>query len=229
MDHLLHIFRDLPGFLTGFTAEHGPLVYALLFGIIFAETGLVILPFLPGDSLLFAAGALASKPESGLSIWLLGAILVAAAVLGDFVNYHVGKFLGPRVFAARDTASRWRRLFNRKHLDRAHAFYETYGGKAVVLGRFVPIVRTFVPFVAGAGAMNYGKFVVYNVIGAVLWVGVCLSAGWMFGGIPWVHKHFELVIVGVVVVSLLPVVVEVILAKRRAKLAAVVGSGEVKP
>jgi membrane-associated protein len=217
MQQILDIFRDLPGFLDGFIAAHGPAVYALLFAIIFAETGLVIMPFLPGDSLLFTCGALAAR--GSMNIWLLSAILLVAAVLGDFVNYHVGKFVGPRIFASRDATTFWHRLLNRKHLDRAHAFYETYGGKAVVLGRFVPIVRTFVPFVAGAGAMNYAKFFLYNVVGAVAWVGVCVGAGWFFGGLEWVKRHFEAVVVGIIIVSLIPMAVEVLLARRRGRLA----------
>lgn len=214
MHQLLDIFRDLPGFLDSFIASHGVLVYALLFAIIFVETGLVVMPFLPGDSLLFTAGAIAAR--GSMSVWLLFALLVAAAVAGDFVNYHAGKYVGPRVFRSRDGTTFWHRVLNRKHLDRAHAFYEKYGAKAVVLGRFVPIVRTFVPFVAGAGAMTYGKFVLYNVVGAVVWVGVCLAAGWYFGNIGWVKRHFEAVVVGIVVVSLIPIGVEWVLARRRA-------------
>jgi membrane-associated protein len=212
LDQFLQLFRDLPGFLDGFIASHGVWVYALLFAIIFAETGLVILPFLPGDSLLFTAGAIAAR--GGMNIWLLLGLLIFAAILGDAVNYHVGKYIGPRIFKGEATTG-FARLINRGHLDRAHEFFKKYGGKAVILGRFVPIVRTFVPFVAGAGAMNYARFALYNVTGGFLWVGICAGAGWYFGNIEWVRKNFEAVVIGIIVVSILPIVVEVILEKRR--------------
>jgi len=222
MQHLIDIFRDLPGYLDGFVHQHGVWVYVLLFGIIFAETGLVLLPFLPGDSLLFTVGVLAARGT--LNLWLVSGLLVAAAVIGDAVNYHLGKWLGPRVFrfeaergAADHDPTRLERMLNRKHLDRAHAFYEKYGGKAVVLGRFVPIVRTFVPFVAGAGAMTYPKFVLYNIVGAVLWVGICVGAGHLFGERESVQKNFEMVVVAIIFVSLIPVGVEFILARARQK------------
>ncbi|MGE4198467.1 MAG: VTT domain-containing protein, partial [Phycisphaerales bacterium] len=221
MQQLLDILRDMPEFLKGFIQDHGAWVYALLFAIIFAETGLVIMPFLPGDSLLFTVGVLSAS--GAMNVWLVSALLIVAAVLGDAVNYHIGKWIGPRVFKY-DPAScppgsaRWLiRLLNRKHLDRAHQFYEKYGGKAVVLGRFVPIVRTFVPFVAGAGAMTYRTFVLYNVIGAMLWIGLCVAAGYIFGGYAWVQEHFEAVIVGIIVISLIPVGVEALLAWRRGR------------
>lgn len=221
---LLEIFRDLPKFLEGFVQDHGLWVYGLLFSIIFVETGLVIMPFLPGDSLLFTVGALSAPGEARdpiLSFWWAFGLLVVAAVLGDAVNYHAGKFIGPRVFKSEPGAgaTRLERMLNRKHLQRAHAFFEKYGGKAVILGRFVPVVRTFVPFVAGAGAMNYSRFAVYNVVGALLWVGLCMAAGWWFGNIPWVRKNFEAVVVGIVVVSVLPVVVELWLERRKVRAA----------
>jgi membrane-associated protein len=226
MDHVIDIFRqmftDLPGFLDGFIAQYGFWVYALLFAIIFAETGLVVAPFLPGDSLLFTVGALAAR--GSMNVWLISGLLIVAGVLGDAVNYWIGKWIGPRVFkfdpASGKAPTLLERLLNRKHLDRAHAFYEKYGGKAVILGRFVPIVRTFVPFVAGAGAMNYSKFVLYNIVGAVLWVGICVGAGYLFGNIEWVKKNFEAVVVGIIVVSVIPVGVEFILARRASKAAA---------
>ncbi len=214
LDQFLQLFRDIPGFLEGFVAQHGTGVYALLFAIVFAETGLVVTPFLPGDSLLFAVGALCAPREGGapiMSLWWSLGLLTVAAILGDAVNYHAGKFIGPRVFSKEPVAGKatlLERLLNRRHLDRAHEFYEKYGGKAVVLGRFVPIVRTFVPFVAGAGAMSYGRFVWYNVVGAVAWVGICVGAGRVFGGLAWVRKNFELVVVGIIVVSVVPIVVE---------------------
>ncbi len=216
LDQFLAIFRDLPGFLDGFIAEHGAWVYALLFAIIFVETGVVVMPFLPGDSLLFTVGALAAR--GSMHVWGVSILLVFAGVLGDAVNYHIGRYVGPRVFSKEPSASptMLERALNRKHLARAHAFFEKYGGKAVVLARFVPIVRTFVPFVAGAGAMTYPRFVVYNVTGAIAWVGVCVGAGWFFGNIPWVRRNFEAVIVAIIVVSVIPIAVEAILHRRRA-------------
>lgn len=217
MQQLLDMFRDLPGFLDGFIVEHGVWVYALLFAIIFAETGLVVAPFLPGDSLLFTVGALAAR--GSMNVWTVSALLIVAAILGDAVNYHIGKWIGPRVCSrVPGPGSHWyERAMNRKHLDKAHAFYEKYGGKAVILGRFVPIARTFIPFVAGAGAMNYSRFVVYNIVGAVVWVGVCMGAGFFFGNIGWVKKNFEAVVIGIIVVSVLPIGVELILEHRRSK------------
>jgi membrane-associated protein len=218
MDDFCHatqrFFTDLPQFLREFVAEHGVWVYGLLFGIIFAETGLVLLPFLPGDSLLFTVGALSAPTEKGppvLNIWLVAGLLVAAAILGDAVNYHAGRLVGPRVFSKQPSPNPTflERSLNRRHLERASAFFEKYGGKAVILGRFVPIVRTFVPFVAGAGAMNYSRFFLYNVAGAFLWVGVCCAAGYFFGNFAVVQKNFELVIVGIIVVSVLPVAYEI--------------------
>lgn len=221
LDQFLALFRDLPGFLDGFIASYGPWVYALLFAIIFVETGIVIMPFLPGDSLLFTVGALAAR--GSMNPWLAFVLLTVAAILGDAVNYHIGKFIGPRVFS-KDPGDRaptlYERLLNRKHLARAHEFFERYGGKAVILGRFVPIVRTFVPFVAGAGAMTYSRFVVYNIAGAILWVGLCIGAGVVFGELPFVKKNFEAVIIGIIVVSLIPVVVEFLRERSRLRSAA---------
>lgn len=214
MQQLLDILRDLPGFLDGFIAEHGVWVYVLLFAIIFAETGLVVMPFLPGDSLLFAVGALAAR--GSMNVWLISLVLIAAGVLGDAVNYHVGRYIGPRVFKAEGGRTLIERVLNRKHLARAHEFFEKYGGKAVILARFVPIVRTFIPFVAGAGAMTYSRFALYNVTGAVAWVGICVGAGYAFGEMEFVKKNFEAVIIAIIVVSCIPMVVEYMLARRRA-------------
>jgi membrane-associated protein len=208
VDFLLHFDKHLAEFVQ----TYGVWVYALLFVVVFAETGLVVTPFLPGDSLLFAAGALAASGM--LNIWLLIALLVTAAVLGDAVNYAAGNAVGPRVFTAIDRTSVWHRLLNREHLDRAHAFFEKYGGKAVVLGRFVPIVRTFVPFVAGAGTMTYGTFALYNVTGAIIWVGICALAGYAFGNVPIVRDNFTLVALGIVAVSLIPILVELLRHRR---------------
>lgn len=211
----IEILRNMPAFLDGFIKDHGMWVYALLFAIIFAETGLVVMPFLPGDSLLFTVGIMAAR--GSMNVWLISLTLIVAGVLGDAVNYHVGRWIGPRVFRGESRGTLLEKLLNRKHLDRAHEFFETYGGKAVIMARFVPIVRTFVPFVAGAGAMTYSKFVLYNVVGAVAWVGICVAAGYMFGDRDAVKEHFELVIVGIIVVSCIPMAVEFVLAKRRAK------------
>jgi len=205
MQILLDYFLHLDVHLQSFVEHYGPWVYGLLFAIIFAETGLVVTPFLPGDSLLFAAGALAATSGGNLNVWTVFALLTFAAVLGDAVNYSVGHFTGPHIFRAVDRKSFWHRLLNRDHLMQAHAFFERHGGKAVILGRFVPIVRTFVPFVAGCGSMSYPQFALYNVVGAVVWVGVCVGAGYAFGNVPMVKRNFELVVVGIVVVSLIPI------------------------
>jgi membrane-associated protein len=214
MQAILDVFLHLDTHLAQFVADYGRWVYAILFAIVFAETGLVVTPFLPGDSLLFAAGALAAA--GGLDVWLVMSLLIVAAVLGDAVNYAAGKFVGPRVFSATDDSSRLHRLLNRDHLNRTHAFFEKYGGKAVVLGRFVPIVRTFVPFVAGAGAMTYATFALYNVVGAVIWVALCTAAGYAFGNVPIVQKHFSLVALGIVFVSLIPIGLEMLRSRSRA-------------
>ena len=208
MGGLVDIFLHLDKHLTQFVATYGGWVYGLLFLIVFAETGLVVTPFLPGDSLLFAAGALAAA--GGLNVWAVIALLSIAAVLGDAVNYAAGRFVGPRVFNATDRSSGLHRLLNREHLQRTHAFFEKYGGKAVVLGRFVPIVRTFVPFVAGAGAMTYARFAVYNVVGGLIWVGICTLAGYAFGTVPIVKNNFSLFALGIVFVSVIPIGIEMI-------------------
>jgi membrane-associated protein len=208
MRALLDLFLHLDTHLAQFVATYGGWVYGVLFVIVFAETGLVVTPFLPGDSLLFAAGALAAA--GGLNVWLLIALLSVAAVVGDAVNYAAGRFVGPRVFNATDRASGLHRMLNRDHLNRTHAFFEKYGGKAVVLGRFVPIVRTFVPFVAGAGAMTYATFAVYNVVGGLIWVAICTLAGYAFGTVPVVKNNFSLVALGIVFVSVIPIGIEMI-------------------
>jgi membrane-associated protein len=210
--YAIDLFLHLDRHLAELAQALGPWLYFLLFAIVFCETGLVVTPFLPGDSLLFAVGALASIPESGLSIWLIGALLVAAAILGDAVNYAVGAYIGPRVFSSEE--SRW---LNKKHLQRTHEFYEKYGGKTIILARFVPIVRTFAPFVAGVGSMTYARFALYNVTGAIAWVTSFLLAGYFFGQLPIVKEYFHLVIVGIIVVSVIPVVVEFIRARREAR------------
>ena len=214
MDTLVDFILHFDKHLEQFVQAYGVWVYAILFLIIFAETGLVVTPFLPGDSLLFAAGALAAS--GAFNIWILIPLLIVAAVLGDAVNYAVGDAVGPRVFTAVDRTSWWQRLLNRDHLAKAHTFFEKYGGKAIVLGRFVPIVRTFVPFVAGAGTMSYGTFAFFNVSGAIIWVGVCTLGGYAFGNVPIVKNNFTLVALGIIAVSLLPMVVEFIRHRRQA-------------
>jgi len=198
LDFVLHFDNHL----SDFVRDYGTWVYAILFTIVFAETGFVVTPFLPGDSLLFAAGAVCARGD--LSIGVLLGLLVFAAFAGNTVNYTVGRFIGPRVFRSSY------RLLNKQYLDRAHAFFEQYGGKAIVLGRFVPIVRTFVPFVAGAAQMTTATFVSYNLVGAVGWVALCLFAGWFFGNIPIVKNNFSLVTIGIVIVSVLPMVFEIL-------------------
>ncbi len=214
MEALIDLFIHFDKHLAEFVQTYGVWVYGLLFVIIFAETGLVVTPFLPGDSLLFAAGALAAT--GAFNIWLLVPLLIVAAILGDAVNYAVGDSIGPRIFTSVDRTSLLQRMLNRDHLVRAHEFFERYGGKAIVLGRFVPIVRTFVPFVAGAGTMTYASFAFYNITGAIIWVGVCTIAGYAFGNVPIVRDNFTLVALGIVVVSVLPIAVEFIRHRRQA-------------
>jgi membrane-associated protein len=201
MHELLEVFRSLTKNLDQFTIDHGSTTYAILMAIVFIETGLVVMPFLPGDSLLFAAGAVASRGY--LNAGLLAAGLIVAAVVGDTVNYQVGKAIGPRVMKGEES-----RFFNRRHLDKTHKFFEKYGGKTIILARFVPIVRTFAPFVAGAGAMNYRRFIVYNIGGAVAWVTLMLGSGWALGQIPFVKEKFEVIVVGIVLLSVMPMIVE---------------------
>jgi len=203
VDFVLHFDKHL----LEFVRDYGSWVYAILFTIIFAETGFVVTPFLPGDSLLFAAGALCATGELNLAAML--GLLIFAAFAGNAVNYSVGRFIGPRVFQS------GHRLLNRQYLDRAHAFFEQYGGKAIVLGRFVPIVRTFVPFVAGAGTMTYSAFAFYNVAGAILWVTVCVGAGYAFGNVPIVKNNFSLVALGIVIVSVVPMAIDLLRRRRK--------------
>jgi len=186
----------------------GPATYAMLGLIVFAETGLVVTPFLPGDSLLFATGAVAATVESvarergvepAINVWTMSLVLFVAAVVGDAVNYHAGRFIGPVAF---DGRFRW---LKKQHLERTHAFFEKHGGRAVVIARFVPIVRTFAPFVAGIGSMTYSRFAFYNVFGAFLWVGSLVTAGYLLGGLPFVQQHFEKVVLGIIIVSVMPI------------------------
>ena len=195
--NLLDIVLHLDAHLLKLVAEYGIWIYAILFAIIFSETGFVVTPFLPGDSLLFVAGAIAATGE--MNVHLLFVLLSLAAVLGNSVNYGIGRWLGKHFF--RDGGSRW---LNPKHLEKAHEFYERHGGKAVVLSRFLPIVRTYVPFVAGMALMTPRQYTMYNVAGGVAWVGTLCYAGYFFGNIPWIRGNLTAIIVGIVIVSLLP-------------------------
>jgi len=208
VDFLLHADKKL----LELVAQYGSWVYAILFAIVFAETGFVVTPFLPGDSLLFATGALCAT--GALKTPIAAGLLFLAAFTGNAVNYAVGRFVGPKVFSAHDRGSVMQKLLNEQHLTRAHEFFEQYGGKAVILGRFVPIVRTFVPFVAGAAQMRPASFGFYNFVGAAAWVILCVGAGLLFGNVPIVKQNFSLVTIGIVIVSLLPMAVE-LLRKRR--------------
>lgn len=213
MHEFLHQFSDLlvhlPDKLGDFARDHHQGVYLLLGGIVFCETGLVVTPFLPGDSLLFTCGVLAEN--GGLNVPALAGVLIAAALLGDNCNYWLGRLLGPRVLRGERVP-----LLNRKNLDRTRAFFSRHGGKSVVLARFVPIVRTFAPFTAGVGSMPYPRFLAFSVAGAVLWVGVCVSAGWFLGSRPFVKQNFNLAMVAIVLVSLIPVLIGVVRARREA-------------
>jgi membrane-associated protein len=212
MEYVIDLFLHLDVHLAEFVAQYGVWVYAMLFAIIFIETGLIIWPFLPGDSLLFAAGAMAAA--GALDPWLTAILLIAAAILGDAVNFSVGRYIGPKVFSAHDYQGFLHKLLNRDHLDKAHAFFEKHGGMAVASGRFVPIVRTFVPFVAGAAAMDASKFLMWNILGALIWVGVCMGAGYAFGNVPVVKDNFSLVAIGIIVVSALPIAIEMLRSRK---------------
>lgn len=206
------IFFHLDRSLNTAAGQLGAWLYVVLFAIIFCETGLVILPFLPGDSLLFAVGALGSTENSVINLPLMALALVAAAVLGDAANYAIGKRIGPKVFHS-DTS----KFLNKKHLLAAHEFYEKYGGKTIILARFIPIIRTFAPFVAGIGNMTYLHFAAYNIVGAILWVASLMGLGYGCGQMPLVKKHFELVIIGIIVISVLPAVIEFLRTKAKAR------------
>jgi membrane-associated protein len=211
VDFILHSDKHL----SDFVAAYGVWIYGLLFLIVFAETGFVVTPFLPGDSLLFAAGALSAR--GSMSALICFGLMAFAAFAGNTVNYGVGRYVGPRIFSATDHRGFWHNLLNRDYLARGHAFFEQYGGKAVVLGRFVPIVRTFVPFVAGATQMTPASFGFYNLVGAIAWVGICLGAGVLFGNVPVVRENFSLVTLGIVAVSLVPAVVEFLKHRQRSR------------
>jgi membrane-associated protein len=200
VDFILHIDVHL----AELVAQYGMWIYAILFLILFCETGLVVTPFLPGDSLLFVAGALAALPGNDLNVHLLVALLVVAAVLGDALNYTIGRLFGEKLFSNPNS-----RIFRRSYLDKTHAFYERHGGKTIILARFVPIVRTFAPFVAGMGHMSYRHFALFNISGALAWVLLFSYAGYLFGDLPVVQENLKLLIVAIIVVSILPGIIEV--------------------
>ncbi len=204
MSQLLDIFLHIDKHLANIIGEYGVLTYVILFLVIFVETGFVVMPFLPGDSLLFAAGAFVAMDS--LNLYGILGFLSLAAILGDTVNYWIGRSLGQRAYSMS-----W---VNHEHLDQAQAFYDTYGGKTIVLARFVPIVRTFAPFVAGIGRMSYGYFIAYNIVGGFAWVAICSLAGYFFGNIPVVKQNFEWVILAIVVISFVPIAIEILKARK---------------
>lgn len=202
LDVVLHLDDKLPQWC----AEYGMWIYAILFLIVFCETGLVVTPFLPGDSLLFAAGAVAATVPGSMNVHVVVLLLIVAAILGDGVNYHLGALMGDRV-------RNGNRFIRKEYLDRTHAFYEKHGAKTIIIARFVPIVRTFAPFVAGVGKMTYAKFLAYNVIGAIVWVVSLTYLGYALGNVPVVKKNFELVVLSIIVISILPAVIEILRAR----------------
>jgi membrane-associated protein len=211
MKDILDLFLHLQDHLTSFTHAHGSLIYGLLFLIIFCETGLVITPFLPGDSLLFAIGAIAADPKSGINVWVSAIVLLAAATLGDTTNYWIGRSSGN--FLIR----KFPKIVKPAYLKKTNKFFETYGRKTLILARFVPIVRTFAPFVAGSSAMPFRRFISFSITGSLLWVGLILPAGWYLGSNPWVKQHFEIVVLAIIAISVLPMVIEILRARMKAK------------
>ncbi|MGL5252907.1 MAG: DedA family protein [Moraxella sp.] len=199
IDFILHIGDHLQELVK----NYGNWIYAILFAIVFCETGLVVLPFLPGDSMLFAAGAIAAVGD--MNVFVLMGLLIIAAVLGDFVNFEIGKHFGQRLFANPSS-----KIFKQSYLQKTHDYYEKYGGRTIIIARFIPIVRTFAPFVGGMGKMNYAQFARYNVMGAVLWVTLFTLLGYFFGQLPFVKQHFSWIMIGIIVVSVVPMVVEII-------------------
>jgi membrane-associated protein len=209
LKQFIDIFLHLDKHLSDVISNYGTLTYLILFMIIFVETGLVIMPFLPGDSLLFAAGALAANPANNLNVFLLMVLLFIAAVIGDTLNYSIGNFIGPKVF------SRDYFLLKKEHLLKTQAFYEKHGGKTIIFARFIPIIRTFAPFVAGVGTMKYSKFITYNIVGGAIWIVSFLALGYLFGDLPIVKKNFTFLIFGIIFLSILPPIIEVLRSKMK--------------
>lgn len=207
IDFVLHIDKHLVEIVNSYQAW----TYLILFIIIFAETGFVVTPFLPGDSLLFAAGAIIAKPETELNIMLMWGLLIVAGILGDWLNYHIGQYIGPRAFSGKY------KLLKKEYLDKTEKFYAKYGGKTIIYARFVPIVRTFAPFVAGVGSMSYARFASFNIIGAILWVSIFIFLGYFIGSNELVQKNFTLIIFGIIFLSILPPIIEVIREKGKSK------------
>lgn len=208
IDFILHIDEHVHTIIR----DHGVWAYGVLFGIIFAETGFVVMPFLPGDSLLFAVGMFAHPDRKGLDYWTITGLLILAAFLGDNVNYQVGKRLGPKLFSKENS-----RFFKKSYLDSTHAYFERYGGWTLVVARFVPIVRTFAPFVAGMGEMTFPRFLLFSIAGAVIWVGICVTAGYFFGQIPFVQDNFEYILIAVIFLSIIPIILKIKKAKKNSK------------
>lgn len=209
IQQLFQYIIHIDTYLVAFVAAYGVWTYVALFAVIFCETGLVVTPFLPGDSLLFAAGSIAAQPGSDIKIQLLFLLLAVASILGNKLNYTIGRFIGPRVFTAKES---W--FFNKRYLEEAHAFYEKHGGKTIIFARFLPIIRTFVPFVAGIGAMSLRSFTLYNLISGILWIGSLLGAGYFFGSLPVIKDNFALVIYAIIAISVLPTLFAVIFRKK---------------
>jgi len=211
LTQFIDIVLHLDTHLALLVQQYGLWIYAILFVIIFAETGFVVTPFLPGDSLLFVAGALAALGDGGMDIWTLNAVLLTAAITGNMLNYQIGRYVGPKVFHWEQS-----RFFNKTALEKTHAFYEKHGGKTLIIARFLPIIRTFAPFVAGVGYMSYTKFNFFNIIGALTWVLSLTLAGYFLGNLPWVKQNLSLIIVGIIIISVLPALVAVVQQRRAA-------------
>jgi membrane-associated protein len=209
IQQFIHFILHLDKYLPLWINDYGTLTYLFLFIVIFMETGFVVTPFLPGDSLIFAAGAIAA--QGALNIWVLYVVLCAAAILGDTVNYWIGHFIGPRAFSGNI------RFLKKEYIDRTHEFYEKHGGKTIIIARFIPIIRTFAPFVAGVGAMTYPKFIVYNVVGGMAWVALFLFGGYFIGNVPFIKQNFSFVILMIIFISVLPAVIEIINSRRQSK------------
>lgn len=203
---IMHIDKHLIEIIQ----QYGTLTYVIMFLIVFCETGLVVTPLLPGDSLIFALGALSAGGD--LDVVLISVVLIVAAILGDTVNYHIGKFVGPKVFTQDHS-----RFFKKEHLMKTHAFYEKHGAITIIIARFMPIIRTFAPFVAGIGVMSYGRFIVYNIAGGIMWVILFITGGYFFGNLPMVRKNFTLVIMAIIVISVIPIMIEGIKAWREGR------------